>query len=99
MSHTNSPDEKQEASEIIERAIVRWVQQWQLTNLRKDHDPGTLAFDITHLLAEAGYKIVLREPSEAMSAAGGNCGGFEFDGESGTIWPSPIWRAMWDAAE
>ena len=40
-------------------------------------------------LAEAGYKIVAREPSEDMMAAGAD---FDYS-------PEDIWRAMWDAAE
>jgi hypothetical protein len=50
--------------------------------------------EIIAAIEAAGWAIVPVEPTDQMQEAGGNCGGFEFDGESGTIWPKPIWLAM-----
>jgi hypothetical protein len=82
-------------SEMVERARLAFLEE-----LRK-----TPAWLYIHNCEVADFRRAMRtaiaemrEPTEGMIAAGGNCGGFEFDGESGTIYPSPIWRAMIDAA-
>ena len=86
MSNTNSPDEKQAPSEIVARLMYG------------DNEAGRLAAEhLAAALAEAGYKIVAREPSEAMLAIGPitECEWLDIHQDE----VPDLWRAMWDAAE
>ncbi len=93
MAHSNSRrPEQAPIIDVVIRGVDPLCEPGRTTTTRE------LAQGVLDALAEAGYVIVPREPTEAMQDAGGSCGGFEFDGESGTVYPAPIWRAMVDAA-
>lgn len=81
----------------MEESIVsRLARALEAFAALQESNPGGLE-DYWHEAARDAIAAI-REPTETMQDAGGNCGGFEFDGESGIIYPAPIWRAMIDAA-
>jgi hypothetical protein len=96
-------DEKQAQSEIIERMAFAGFREH---HERSGLPPSAAAWRATQdawvgatramvaALAEAGRKIVTREPTEAMVRAG------HYDLPADVSIPSAAtWRAMWDAAE
>lgn len=86
MSDTNSPDEKQAPSDDTESRIARIVEVG-----RGSRSSRAIAATIIAALAVAGYKIVAREPTEAMVKGAPDLRDVDF-------YPTDVFQGMWDAA-